>query len=116
LIFGYAPEDRLTDENNSSTPSVALSAVKRIVIAPAESQSSNEIVRIENDYRECLYAKAKDGRYAKRERDSDFGLLRECRNQWVAYMDLCAKSGFDNRMCVVKSRLLIHAILNLTGK
>jgi len=85
-------------------------------ISPAKSQSSNEIVRIENDYRECLYAKAKDGRYAKRERDSDFGLLGECRNQWVAYMDLCAKSEFENRMCIVKSRLLIHAILNLTGK
>ena len=35
---------------------------------------------------------------------------------WVAYMDVCAKSGFDNRTCVMKSRLVIHAILNLTGK
>src|SRR6266481_318180 len=69
-----------------------------------------------NEYRECLYAKSKSGRYAHGERDSDFGLIGECRNQWVAYMDVCAKSGFDNRTCVMKSRLVIHAILNLTGK
>ena len=43
FIFSYAPEDRLTDENNSSTPSVALSAVERIVIAPAESRSSRRL-------------------------------------------------------------------------
>jgi hypothetical protein len=83
-------------------------------ISPAQSQASNE--RVENEYRECLYAKSKSGRYAHGERDSDFGLIGECRNQWVAYMDVCAKSGFDNRTCVMKSRLVIHAILNLTGK
>jgi hypothetical protein len=84
--------------------------------SPAESQSSNETLRVENEYRECLYSKSRTGRYARGERDSDFGLIGECRNQWVAYMDVCAKSGFDNRTCVVKSRLVIHAILNLTGK
>jgi hypothetical protein len=84
-------------------------------ISPAESQS-NETLRVENEYRECLYAKSRSGRYAHGERDSDFGLIGECRNQWVAYMDVCAKSGFDNRTCVMKSRLVIHAILNLTGK
>ena len=83
-------------------------------IAPARSQSSKETV--ENEYRECLYAKSRSGRYARGERDSDFGLIGECRNQWVAYMDVCVKSGFDNRTCVMKSRLVIHAILNLTGK
>ena len=85
-------------------------------ISPAESQTSNETLRVENDYRECLYAKSRGGRYAKGQRDSDFGLIGECRNQWVAYMDVCAKSGFDNGTCVMKSRLVIHAILNLTGK
>ena len=85
-------------------------------ISPTKSQTSNETVRVENEYRECLYSKAKNGQYAKGARDSDFGLIGECRNQWVAYMDLCIKLGFDNRSCVLKSRLLIHAILNLTGK
>ena len=84
-------------------------------ISPVEGQS-NETLRVENEYRECLYAKSRSGRYAHAERDSDFGLIGECRNQWVAYMDVCARSGFDNRTCVVKSRLVIHAILNLTGK
>jgi hypothetical protein len=84
-------------------------------ISPAESQS-NETIRVENEYRECLYSKSRNERYAKGERDSDFALIGECRNQWVAYMDVCAKSGFDNGTCVMKSRLLIHAILNLTGK
>ena len=85
-------------------------------ISPAQSQFSNETIRVENEYRECLYSKSRSGRYAHAERDSDFGLIGECRNQWVAYMDVCAKSGFDNRTCVMKSRLVIHAILNLTGK
>jgi len=85
-------------------------------ISPARSQASNETLRVENEYRECLYSKSRSGRYAHAERDSDFGLIGECRNQWVAYMDVCAKSGFDNRTCVMKSRLVIHAILNLTGK
>jgi hypothetical protein len=31
-------------------------------------------------------------------------------------MDVCVKAGFDNATCVMKSRLVIHAILNLTGK
>jgi hypothetical protein len=98
---------------------LALTSIAVTLSAPipaAQGQSSNEIVRIENEYRECLYSKAKNGRYAKDARDSDFGLLGECRNQWVAYMNLCTKSGFDNAMCVLKSRLLIHAILNLVGK
>jgi hypothetical protein len=85
-------------------------------LSPAKSQPSNETVRVENEYRECLYSKSRSGRYAHGERDSDFGLIGECRNQWVAYMDICAKLGFDNRTCVTKSRLVIHAILNLTGK
>jgi hypothetical protein len=95
--------------------SVLVSAVILLaLISPAKSQSSKET--IENEYRECLYAKSRSGRYVHGERDSDFGLIGECRNQWVAYMDVCTKSGFDNRTCVMKSRLVIHAILNLTGK
>jgi hypothetical protein len=77
---------------------------------------SSETLRVENEYRECLFAKSRSGRYAYNERESDFGLLGECRNQWVAYMDVCVKSGIDNATCVMKSRLVIHAILNLTGK
>ncbi len=77
---------------------------------------SDETIRIESNYRECLYSKAKGGRYAKGERDSDFGLIGECRNQWVAYMDVCIKLGFDNATCVLKTRLLIHAILEVVGK
>jgi hypothetical protein len=84
--------------------------------APVHAQTSSETLRVENEYRECLYAKSRSGRYAHGARDSDFGLLGECRNQWVAYMDVCAKAGFDNPTCVMKSRLVIHAILNLTGK
>ena len=85
-------------------------------ISPAESQASNETVRIEDNYRECLYSKARNRGYVKGARDADFALIGECRNQWVAYMDVCAKAGFDNATCVMKSRLIIHAILNLTGK
>jgi len=84
--------------------------------SPAESQSSNETIRVENEYRECLYSKARNRGYAKGERDSDFALIGECRNQWVAYMDVCTRLGFDNGTCVLKSRLLIHAILKLVGK
>ena len=83
---------------------------------PAGGQTSNETLRVENAYRECLYSNSRNGRYAHNDRESDFGLLGECRNQWVAYMDVCNKSGFDNPTCVMKSRLVIHAILNLTGK
>ncbi len=83
---------------------------------PARSQATRETLRVENDYRECLYAKTKHGQYAKGAWDSDFGLIGECRNQWVGYMDVCAKLGFDNGTCVMKSRLIIHAVLNLTGK
>jgi len=98
-------------------PLVFVSAVILLVtLSPAETQLSNETLRVENEYRECLYAKSRSGRYAHGERDSDFGLIGECRNQWVAYMDVCAKMGFDNATCVMKSRLIIHAILNLTGK
>src|SRR5713101_6139204 len=78
-------------------------------ISPAQSQSSNETIRVENEYRECLYSKARNRGYAKGERDSDFALIGECRNQWVAYMDVCTRLGFDNGTCVLKSRLLIHA-------
>jgi hypothetical protein len=84
-------------------------------VTPAQSQSS-ETLRVESGYRECLYSKSRSGRYAHNDRESDFGLLGECRNQWVAYMDVCVKAGFDNATCVMKSRLVIHAILNLTGK
>jgi hypothetical protein len=83
--------------------------------APAQTPSG-ETLRVENAYRECLFAKSRSGRYAYNDRESDFGLLGECRNQWVAYMDLCVKTGVDNATCVMKSRLVIHAILNLTGK
>jgi hypothetical protein len=83
--------------------------------APAQSQS-NETLRAENEYRECLYSKTRKQDFVRGERDSDFKLLGECRNQWVAYMDVCAKVGFDNATCVMKSRLIIHAILDLTGK
>jgi hypothetical protein len=83
--------------------------------APAQSQS-NDTLRAENEYRECLYSKTRKRDFVKGERDSDFKLLGECRNQWVAYMDVCAKAGFDNATCVMKSRLIIHAILDLTGK
>jgi hypothetical protein len=84
--------------------------------SPAKSQASNETIRVEDSYRECLYAKSKNAAYAKGARDSDFALIGECRNQWVAYMDVCTKLGFDNRTCVLKSRLLIHAILEVVGK
>jgi hypothetical protein len=81
----------------------------------AQSQSS-ETLRVENEYRDCLYSKSRKGEYAHNDRESDFTLLGECRNQWVAYMDVCVRAGFDNATCVMKSRLVIHAILNLTGK
>jgi hypothetical protein len=95
-------------------PSLALTL--SAPVSPAESQPANETIRVENEYRECLYSKTRNGRYARGERDSDFGLIGECRNQWVAYVDVCLKLGFDNATCVMKSRLIIHAILNLTGK
>lgn len=85
-------------------------------ISPAQAQASNETVRVEDNYRECLYSKARNARYAKGARDSDFALIGECRSQWVAFMDVCIKLGFDNRTCVLKSRLLIHAILEVVGK
>jgi hypothetical protein len=84
--------------------------------APAKGQAPRETLRAEDDYRECLYSKSRSGRYAHGDRESDFGLIGECRNQWVVYMDVCNKAGFDNPTCVMKSRLVIHAILNLTGK
>jgi hypothetical protein len=97
---------------------LALASAVLIFLAPAtpaQGQSS-ETLRAENEYRECLYSKSRNGQYAYNERESDFGLLGECRNQWVAYMDVCVKAGFDNATCVMKSRLVIHAILTLTGK
>jgi hypothetical protein len=87
-----------------------------VPVTPASSQTTGETLRVENEYRECLYSKSRSGRYANGQRESDFGLLGECRNQWVAYMDVCTKTGLDNATCVMKSRLVIHAILNLTGK
>lgn len=77
---------------------------------------SPETLRAENEYRECLYARARTRQYAKGERDSDFRLVGDCRNQWVAYIDVCVRAGFDNATCVMKSRLIIHAILDLTGR
>jgi hypothetical protein len=95
----------------------AATALALLALAvPVRGQTSGETLRVENEYRECLFSKSRSGKYAHGERDSDFGLLGECRNQWVAYMDVCAKAGFDNPTCVMKSRLVIHAILNLTGK
>jgi hypothetical protein len=86
------------------------------LVSPVNAQTSNETLRAENAYRECLYSKSRNGRYAHDDRESDFGLLGECRSQWVAYMDVCEKAGFETATCVMKSRLVIHAILNLTGK
>jgi hypothetical protein len=85
-------------------------------LSPAEGQASPQAIRAEDNYRECLYSKAKNRGYAKGARDSDFALIGECRNQWVAYMDACSKLGFDNETCVLRSRLLIHAILEVVGK
>jgi hypothetical protein len=84
--------------------------------SPVNAQASNETLRVENAYRECLYSQSRSGRYAHDDRESDFGLLGECRKQWVAYMDACVKAGNETATCVMKSRLVIHAILNLTGK
>jgi hypothetical protein len=85
-------------------------------VSPAKGQASDETLRAENEYRECLYSKTRAREYVRGERDTDFRLLGECRNQWVAYINVCAKAGFDNATCVMKSRLVIHAILDLTGK
>jgi hypothetical protein len=100
----------------NTTVASSVAAILLAAAAPANGQTPSETLRVENEYRECLYAKSRDGRYVHGERDSDFGLLGECRNQWVAYMDVCIKAGFDSPTCVMKSRLVIHAILNLTGK
>jgi len=99
---------------------VRFAAVSCAVLAlapagPALSQSG-ETMRVENEYRECLYARTRPGRFRHDDRESDFALLGECRREWVAYMDLCTNQGVDTRTCVMKSRLVIHAILNLTGK
>jgi hypothetical protein len=97
---------------------LALASVMTALLAAARSaqSQSSEPLRVENEYRECLYSRSRNGGYAYNDRESDFGLLGECRNQWVAYMDVCLKAGFDNATCVMKSRLVIHAILNITGK
>jgi hypothetical protein len=84
--------------------------------SPASAQATNETLRAEDAYRECLFLKSRKTQYARDDRESDFGLLGECRKQWVVYMDVCEKAGFDTPACVMKSRLVIHAILNLTGK
>jgi hypothetical protein len=85
-------------------------------LSPADGQASNDTIRAEDCYRECLYSKSKNGGYAKGSRDSDFALIGECRNQWVAYMDACIRLGVANETCVRRSRLLIHAILEVVGK
>ena len=96
--------------------SVALASAAVMPPGAAHGQSE-ETLRAENQYRECLYSKTRSGRYRQQEdRESDFALLGECRKEWVVYMDLCVKQGFDNRTCVLKSRLVIHAILDLNGK
>jgi hypothetical protein len=98
-------------------PVLALGLLKLLTpLSPAEGQAPTQAIRAEDDYRECLYSKAKNRGYAKGARDSDFALIGECRNQWVAYMDACSKLGFDNETCVLRSRLLIHAILDVVGK
>jgi hypothetical protein len=85
-------------------------------VSPAQGQASTQTIRAEDNYRECVYSKAKNRGYAKGKRDSDFALIAECRNQWVAYIDVCTGVGFDNETCVLRSRLLIHAILEVVGK
>jgi hypothetical protein len=85
-------------------------------LAPALGQALNQAVRAEDNDRECVYSKAKNGRYAKGMRDSDSALIGECRNQWVAYIDVCTRVGLDNETCVLRSRLLIHPILEVVGK
>jgi hypothetical protein len=100
------------------TDGIILASILAALLAPAQPAlgQSSETLRVENAYRECLYSKSRSGRYAHDDRESDFGLVGECRNQWVAYIDLCTKAGFDNATCVMKSRLIIHAILSLNGK
>jgi len=98
-----------------AVPFAAASCAVLAPAGPALSQSG-ETMRVENEYRECLYARTRPGRFRHDDRESDFALLGECRREWVAYMDLCTNQGVDTRTCVMKSRLVIHAILNLTGK
>jgi hypothetical protein len=62
-----------------------------------------------------VYSKAKNGRYTKGTRDSDFALTGNAEIR-VAYIDVCASVGFGNETCVLRSRLLIHAILEVGGK
>lgn len=113
------PQSKPSPRRRELAPILAAGSVALNLLAPispVKSQVSNEAIRAEDSYRECLYAKAKNAGYAKGARDSDFALIGECRNQWVAYMDVCMKLGFDNGTCVLKSRLLIHAILEVVGK
>jgi hypothetical protein len=91
-------------------------AVLALVPASPALSQSGDTLRVENEYRECLYSRTRPGRYRHDDRESDFALLGECRKEWVAYMDVCTKQGVDTRTCVMKSRLVIHAILDLTGK
>ena len=44
-------------------------------LSPAEGQASNQTIRAEDNFRECLYLKAKNGGYAKGTRDSDLALI-----------------------------------------
>jgi hypothetical protein len=113
------PQSKSSPRRRKLAPIVALVAFALNLLAPispAASQASNETARVEDNYRECLYSKAKNRGYLKGARDADFALIGECRNQWVAYMDACIRLGFDNGTCVLKSRLLIHAILEVVGK
>jgi hypothetical protein len=128
MIMGITDTTGMSNRGARACPAGQAATKAWIIFAPVAAallacavsangqQPSSETLRAENDYRECLFSRSRSGRYAHGDRESDFGLIGECRNQWVAYMDVCTKAGFDNATCVMKSRLVIHAILNLTGK
>jgi hypothetical protein len=118
IILGSPLSRGMTTRSTAGDWTIFASVLAALLAAavPVVGQTSDETLRAEGAYRECLYSKSRSGRYTYKDRESDFGLLGECRNQWVAYMDVCNKAGFDNPTCVMKSRLVIHAILNLTGK
>src|SRR5262249_27103532 len=86
LIAGFDPH--LGRWTRGSSPRVTprvwtalapLVAILQAIALPANGQASNETLRVESDYRECLYSKSRNGRYAHNDRESDFGLLGECR-------------------------------------
>src|SRR5262249_28311625 len=87
---------RVTPGNWTNLVPVAAALLLATLLAPASQangQASNETLHAENEYRECLYSKSRNGRYKHDDRESDFGLLGECRNSWVTYMDMCVKAG-----------------------